>query len=380
MPQELTGPQIGVFADALNGAFLLPANLAQMLLSRLDKRLWNYTAPDRNFFLNCNDLVVNANAEGWWPGLLEAARSSRPGNAALLEFERSLHRGPSGLPAEGGLERYVTASGLPDGRVWLERLGAIMDRVCRVEVPTGAKTGYGTGFLVGADMVLTNFHVLEPVLKGWPGASAETVTCRFDYAARADGSVAAGRVVKLDPTKTIASSPYSPLDTQPYPKPQEPGRDCLDYALLRLKEPVGAQPIGIKPEATADRRGWISLPAVAYDFAGPELYIVQHPRGQPIKLALETGALAVRPGDAVQYGPNAEGTRVLYRTNTDRGSSGSPCFGPAWQLAALHHAGDPDYGLVHTPQYNQGIPIDTVAAELKDRHEIELAPMPDGAN
>ncbi len=260
---------------------------------------------------------------------------------------------------------------------WLERLGAILGRVCRVEVQATQGTSYGTGFLVGPDMVLTNYHVVEPVLKSWPSASAETVTCRFDFEKHADGTVRDGREAKLDATKAIRSSPYSNLDNIPYPKTEEPDRDCLDYALLWLKEPVGNQPIGSSPEPAAKPRGWITPPKIPYGFGSRELYIVQHPRGQPIKLALDTSALEARAGDTVQYGPNALRTRVLYRTNTDHGSSGSPCFGPAWELAALHHAGDPDYHLAHTPQYNQGIPIDTVEADLKERHLVELAPMPD---
>ena len=40
---------------------------------------------------------------------------------------------------------------------------------------------------------------------------------------------------------------------------------------------------------------------------------------------------------------NANNTRVRYRTNTEEGSSGAPCFDKDWELVALHHSGDPNY-------------------------------------
>ena len=51
-----------------------------------------------------------------------------------------------------------------------------------------------------------------------------------------------------------------------------------------------------------------------------------------LKLALESNAVV-----------NVTPTRVQYRTNTLGGSSGSPCFTQKWELAALHHRGDPKY-------------------------------------
>ena len=91
--------------------------------------------------------------------------------------------------------------------------------------------------------------------------------------------------------------------------------------------------------------------------AAPALYprmplqILLHPRAAPLKLAVDT--------DAVTR-VNANGTRVRYATNTEAGSSGSPCFDMDFLLVALHHYGDPQY---HQPKYNQGIPI----GKIRDR-------------
>jgi V8-like Glu-specific endopeptidase len=56
-----------------------------------------------------------------------------------------------------------------------------------------------------------------------------------------------------------------------------------------------------------------------------------------------------------------------YRTNTEPGSSGSPCVDVDWNVIALHHAGDPNYDLAHTPQGNQGVPFDAISNPLTAR-------------
>jgi V8-like Glu-specific endopeptidase len=66
-------------------------------------------------------------------------------------------------------------------------------------------------------------------------------------------------------------------------------------------------------------------------------------------------------------GVNHTGTRVRYRTNTEAGSSGSPCFDINWNLIALHHLGDPNYDQLHKPEYNQGIPISAIVQLLEHR-------------
>jgi V8-like Glu-specific endopeptidase len=65
--------------------------------------------------------------------------------------------------------------------------------------------------------------------------------------------------------------------------------------------------------------------------------------------------------DAI-LGLNANNTRVRYTTNTERGSSGAPCFGLDWKLIALHHYGDPAYG---SPKYNQGVPIHLIRERIR---------------
>ena len=91
------------------------------------------------------------------------------------------------------------------------------------------------------------------------------------------------------------------------------------------------------------------------------IVIVQHPNGQPLKLAIDSeGVIEVTEN------------RLRYRTNTEPGSSGSPVFDGRLQLVALHHAGDPDYSELHLAEYNQGIPIAKVKASVKERVGLEV--------
>ena len=91
------------------------------------------------------------------------------------------------------------------------------------------------------------------------------------------------------------------------------------------------------------------------------LLIAQHPDGSPLKLALDTeGVTSV----------NANGTRVRYATNTEGGSSGSPCFNIDWKLVALHHLGDPARDR-QKPKFNQGVPIGIIGKRLSGKVEFQ---------
>jgi V8-like Glu-specific endopeptidase len=105
-------------------------------------------------------------------------------------------------------------------------------------------------------------------------------------------------------------------------------------------------------------RGWIHVPAAAADFnADKRITIIQHPSGDPIKIASD---------EATVWNPSL--TRVRYRTNTLLGSSGSPCLNSRWEWVALHHCGDPAW----QPRYNQGIPVSAIVAHLKAKGRMKL--------
>jgi hypothetical protein len=101
-------------------------------------------------------------------------------------------------------------------------------------------------------------------------------------------------------------------------------------------------------------KGVFTVPAArAYDV----IFILQHPKGGPLKLAV--GAV-----DKL----NANHTRLRYDTKTDSGSSGSPCLDAKLNLVALHHGGDPD--TTRLAKYNQGIPIDKIIANAASQKGV----------
>jgi hypothetical protein len=58
---------------------------------------------------------------------------------------------------------------------------------------------------------------------------------------------------------------------------------------------------------------------------------------------------------------------VRHRTNTEKGSSGSPCFDLKWNLLALHQCGNPADNPGGLARWNQAIPFDTVVALIRRR-------------
>lgn len=231
-----------------------------------------------------------------------------------------------------------------DVGLWLAGLERARRTVCRVTVDGAAA---GTGFLVGPDAVLTNWHVVhansvEPALR--------KIACQFDYLLNPDGTRPASHNVSLAKDGLKASAPFSPAETTADPDTPAPTGGELDYALLQLADRVG------DAEDGGRKRGWLPLPAAAASLAkGAPLMIVQHPDGAPMKLALDTESV---------IGLAGEGRRLRYATNTEGGSSGSPCFDMDWSLVALHHYGDPTWG---NPKFNQGVPIHLIRADIESK-------------
>jgi len=358
---KLSGLQYGQLTEALLDAFPSQSSLAQMVHFRLEMNLNAIAIGDslRDIvFL----LIQKAEAGGWTLRLICAARESNPGNPTLLAFSQEFGLA-STEKSERELERVIEPTiGFLDVAGWRARLGRIETQVCRIEISSYAGPVYGTGFLVAPDIVMTNYHVIEAVLAEAQGrtngmsfnARASDVVMRFDYKKSADGTVInSGKEFRLkEDGWLIDKSPNRSAHGSPRP-------DELDYALLRVAGSPGNHPVGSGAEPDAPPRGWIEIPREAYDFQPhTPLFILQHPQGAPLKLAIETKAI-------IEINENR--TRVKYKTNTERGCSGSPCFNQYWQLVAMHHSGDPNFDPDHKPKYNEGIPISSIMALLEQR-------------
>lgn len=356
----------GVSFEEITGqivdAYMQP-ELEAVLRQRMDLRLDRVVGPG-TFDHVVFQLLRWAEQHGREVELVRIAALARPRHNGMqsvyqkygLAVEGQVQRAGTELvkaPAAGpGFEAEVKKH-LPFLEVlqWREALVSMEGRVCRVEVGNGAM---GSGFLVGRDVALTNYHVLERVVTG--ESPAAKVLCRFDFKVLANGKEAEGTLVKLHPTDwMVDASPYTQSEKAKKPDEKLPTADELDYVLFRLERPIGADPVdpNPRPGERVPARGWIKLPATAPAIT-PRMpvLILQHPSKLPLKLALDTeGVIRV----------NDNGTRVRYATNTAAGSSGSPCFDLKWNLIALHHFGDPDFD---HPNYNQGVPVAAIRERL----------------
>lgn len=209
----------------------------------------------------------------------------------------------------------------------------------------------GTGFLVGPDTLLTNYHVLRTVIEG-PDKPAD-VRFRFGYKKLKNLEVSLGQLAELQPNDWLIDySPYSESERIGKPDQALPTEDELDYALVRLSGALGRDPVDPATPGSPVR-GWVRLPTTDPPlYPNMPLLILQHPRAAPLKLGIDTKGV---------IGENANHTRVRYATNSEAGSSGSPCFDMDWGLVALHHYGDPAF---NHPRYNQGIPIRMIRERL----------------
>jgi len=358
---QLTGPQLGEARKTFEVTFDV-FTFPRFLKERLNKDPWLLGAPLMGGLSEMIEAVARrANNEGWIGRLLASARESVPDNEALAALTDKLGFSAASRQVVSDSGRQVLEEVIKkenaflDVRVFLTALTVLEYQVCRMEVLLDqGGTSYGTGFLVAPDLVITNYHVIEALNLGDQGkttragysAKAASVRCRFDYKRVNNETINEGTIFALAPHWKYDTSDYDP-----------PGPKNLDYAILRLEKPAGDDPIAALQGMSGARRGFIKLPDTDYPFTpGSPLWILQHPSALPLKLAFDTNGV-------VQV--DATRSRVTYTTNTEGGSSGSPCFNQHLIPVALHHSGDPSYP--HIGRVNEGIPLSTIRRLLRER-------------
>ncbi len=351
---ELTLEQRQRLETAFLNAFD-PNDLSQMLRLKMGLKIAEELNINRGLRFIVTDLIDISIKGGWIRRLLLSAKDYRPGNTRIqaivgelhisqperinkenIELEKDIHEN------QGFLEKIVRkrAPFIPFDS-YVKGLSAIGKQIARIEIPRGTEAG--TGWLVGPNLVLTAYHVVEKIHKNEHGFDFTDLVVRFDY------TVVNGlsRTCAVKENWLIDYAPYSEKDLQL--SLQDPAANELDYALLELVENAGNEAF---PDGS--NRGWIEIHEYPVVMSIDDFVMIpQHPDGRPLELAF--GALQ-------KY--NNAANRIRYDTNTEPGSSGSPCFNIGLQPFAMHQASGPAKNLV----YNQGVPLREIIKLMKTRN------------
>lgn len=326
----LTGSQHQRLMQALLAMFDTYESLEQMVRFGLNENL-AAIAGGSNLRAVVFNLIKWAEARDLVDNLIVAARNERPRDIVLRAFAEEL-RLASAEPEPGAYERIVLRSvQFQDVEPWRMQMSMCELPVCRIDVPGGI---VGTGFLVGPSVVMTNYHVIEQAHAA--DSVRNLVALRFDRKRTVvNGTVDDGQRYILSRGADWLLD-YSP-------------KSELDYALLQVQGTPGTDPIGGQIGAPA--RSWLTPQNHTFT-AGEPLIILQHPGGTPLKVAI---------GSVIEV--RADRQRVVYSTNTDRGSSGAPCFTSDWECVALHHYGQ-EAG-------NQGVMFTAILARMRSNGALK---------
>jgi len=283
-------------------------------MTALSARIALMAAPDLQLRVDLNFLNGTIPLDGV-PPLLLWLQNSRPLVAGYPEqnyFEDLLSR-LQGSPGESAgakasIKKALTTAFereailaqddmLPVG--YLQAGLAAARSVARLQVTRSdnGKQYWGTGWLLTQSLLITNHHVFnarndneQPATAADFLSQALHTTVQFDVDSVNSGSALLG----IDDLITADGN--------------------LDYAVVRLKRP-------------ADRTGlsvsWSPLQMGSADVV--PLNIIQHPVGQPKKIAIRNNLATA-----------ADPPELRYFTSTLGGSSGSPVLDDAWRVVGIH--------------------------------------------
>lgn len=175
---------------------------------------------------------------------------------------------------------------------WLQRTLDVSSSVCRILTPNG----FGTGFLIGNDRLMTNNHVIPT-----PETANQSIA-EFNYQQDTTGKYLQSFRFHLS-ADLFTTSP----------------KDELDYSI-----------VGFAPNTNLsilENWGYLEINPNANPIPTEHVIIVQHPNGG-LKQIVLTGNQVV----------NSKAQYLFYTTDTMPGSSGSPVFNDLLQVIAIHHA------------------------------------------
>jgi Trypsin-like peptidase domain len=218
-----------------------------------------------------------------------------------------------------------------------KRLGTLREKLKELSGEEKQREGtvlipFATGFLVGKNYLLTNYHVFNAEDKD----NIKKFVAEFRYEQNALGQNARPVKYQLEPESFCVSD------------------EQLDYTVVRVKAGEDYKDNGLAFPEAGENFGWLPMlanptliaPPITYEptkdikgkgtsskrisyssLPGEPVFIIQHPRGARKRVVLFNNQVQ-----------NIYQNFLQYQADADFGSSGSPILNSQWQLVGLHHA------------------------------------------
>ncbi|MBO9401185.1 serine protease [Shimia sp. R9_3] len=233
--------------------------------------------------------------------------------------------------AAAAYERVIDDRNLDEFYV-LSRGAMVGNAVARLFVRSpGFGSSFGTGFLIGSNLLITNNHVLGDL--GLARSSQATFGHEFDI----DGTLSEPATFRMteDVFLTSVSHDYTIVSVEPT---SSNGRSLSEFGHIEMLPRSGK----------ALKREYVN--------------IIQHPRGDLKKVALRENLVL---GRRRQF--------LYYVTDTEPGSSGAPVFNEEFQLVALHHMAVPDPETPGQFVANRGIRVSEILKDILNKRNAGSA-------
>lgn len=206
------------------------------------------------------------------------------------------------MPPAVSLERIINGAEEFLSVMFIKRAALVLKSVGRIVTRHG-HSGFGTGFMVAPNVLMTNWHVLRTE------AEAADSAVQFDFELDAGSRDLNDEVFTFQPDRLYLAD------------------RTLDFAL------VAVSPTGLEG-GRLSRFGHLPLVGAEGKIrVGNPVNIIQHPAGKRKQVVFRDSTLEPLPTN-----PD---TVAHYTGDTKQGSSGSPVFSDRWEVVALHHAGVP---------------------------------------
>jgi hypothetical protein len=345
VPPSLTNQKARALANSIDGSRLQFANAFRAAQARratvlefeaLVAGAADYTAAYAIAF-------KRAHTDGWIDDLWLACFTAEIVDEDFLSTIRTV----VGKDRVAQLQQLVDVQrGIQDAGLVESRLPRALRQVCRVEIDGNAK---GTGFLIRADLVMTAYHVVKPLLDAQDepiAGSAKQLLVRFDFkkTENTDRAVVleSGFVCRVADPWLVTLSPCTDDELRDLlPADEDLLNGFWDFAVIQLAEVPGVSRSGFELAKRPVKKGH-------------KLTIIQHANGRT--MGMDTATVLRFLGKTDRY-------RMVHDVNAESGSSGSPCLNSDFKVVGIHQAAMPvaaSGGVAAVLKANRAVPMSNI--------------------